>query len=62
MLITIILVLLGLVVFNFLLLLFSCNKTSKKVLTEPEESLLLKSVARNKTSQSIQEQLVPTGS
>ena len=61
MLLTIILTLTGLVIFNFFLLFFSCNKTTKK---EVDNSAVASPSKSSKviSSQSVAEQLAPTGS
>lgn len=61
MIITITLVLSSLVVINFLLLIFSCNKTTKRL--PSEKSVIIRSVASEKpTKQLATSQLAATGS
>lgn len=62
MLLTITIVLILLVAFNFLLLAFSCNKTTKKSFTAPPK---VYSTEKNRiipSNQSLEGQLAPTGS
>jgi len=58
MILTITLILTTLVVFNFLLLAFSCNKTNKKVSEIKKTAIITKRL----TKQSASVQLAPTGS
>ncbi len=61
MIITITLILSSLVALNFLLLIFSCNKTTKKVTTE--NKVIFKPTKLQKpTKQLTSSQLAPTGS
>lgn len=60
MLLTITLILSFLVAVNFLLLIFSCNKTTKRVeVKETKPTLIIKTTT---TSQQASSQLAPTGS
>jgi len=59
MILTITFILIALIAFNFLLLVFSCNKTSKKV-SEVKKSTTL--TTKRLTKQSAQVHLAPTGS
>jgi hypothetical protein len=61
MLVTITLILALLVGLNFFLLFFSCNKTSKRSVTETTKVLMPKKEVI-KTSQSLEGHLAPTGS
>lgn len=58
---TIILVLSALVALNFLLLIFSCNKTPKKSVSNPPKVLLTEKRITI-ANQSFDDQLAPTGS
>jgi len=58
MILTITFILIALIAFNFLLLVFSCNKTSKKVSEVKKATLTTKRL----TKQSAQVHLAPTGS
>jgi hypothetical protein len=61
MLLTITLVLSVLIAINFLLLIFSCNKTTKRVKTEEKKQPTF-IVTKNTTKQQTSTQLAPTGS
>jgi hypothetical protein len=58
MILTITLILTALVVLNFLLLIFSCNKTSKRIPEVKKTTIISKQL----TKQSASVQLAPTGS
>lgn len=51
-----------LVVINFILLKFSCNKTTKKISERKDQALTLKSEKKKPTKKPAAVQLAPTGS